>query len=211
MENRSTENYDIKRALKHLYAPKADAFVEVDVPEQAYLMVDGYGDPNTSTAYAEAIELLYGLSYGCRFTAKDLLGRVHTVGPLEALWWAEDPADFVARRKEAWSWTAMIAQPEWITQQIVDEALLRKPIAASDRIRLATLTEGRSVQILHVGSYDDEGPTLARLHDEYMPSNGLTFSGHHHEIYLSDARRVEPAKLRTVLRQPVRSLADSGA
>ena len=205
------DNYDIKIAKKALYAPKATDFVEVDVPAQGYLMVDGHGDPNTATAYAEAIEVLYATSYGCRFAAKDLLSRVHTVGPLEALWWAEDPADFVSRAKDNWNWTAMIAQPDWITQEIVDIALAKKQLAASDRIRLETLTEGRSVQILHVGSYDDESPTLARLHDEYMPQHGLTFTGHHHEIYLSDARRVEPAKLRTVLRQPVRALQDSAA
>jgi len=198
------ENYDVKVALKHLYAPKAGDFVEVDVPAMQYLMIDGHGDPNTSTAYAAAIEALYSTSYGCRFAAKSLLGRVHTVGPLEALWWAEDPADFVARRKAAWSWTAMIAQPEWITQEMVDAVLAKKPVASS--IRLETLFEGRSLQVLHVGSYDDEAPTLARLHDEYMPANGVTFNGHHHEIYLSDARRVEPARLRTVLRQPVRQL-----
>lgn len=200
------DNYDIKVALKHLYAPKATDFVEVDVPPQPYLMVDGHGDPNTSSSYAEAIEALYATSYGCRFIAKDTLGRVHTVGPLEALWWAENPADFVARNKANWSWTAMIAQPEWITQQMVDAAIAKKPAAASGRVRLDQLVEGRSVQILHVGSYDDEAPTLARLHDDYMPSNGLTFNGHHHEIYLSDARRVQPAKLRTVLRQPVRPI-----
>lgn len=205
------DNYDIKIAKKALYAPKAADFVEVDVPAQNYLMVDGHGDPNTATAYAEAIEVLYATSYGCRFAAKDLLGRVHTVGPLEALWWAENPADFVSRVKDNWSWTAMIAQPDWITQEIVDIALAKKQLPASGRIRLETLTEGRSVQILHVGSYDDESPTLARLHDGYMPQHGLVFNGHHHEIYLSDARRVEPAKLRTVLRQPVRALQDSGA
>ena len=98
----------------------------------------------------------------------------------------------------------MIAQPEWITQELVDATLAKKPVSSS--VRLETLTEGRSVQILHVGSYDDEGPTLERLHDEYMPAHGLTFNGHHHEVYLSDPRRVEPARLRTVLRQPVRAL-----
>lgn len=200
------ENYDVKIALKHLYAPKATDFVEVDVPTMSYLMVDGHGDPNTATAYAEAIEALYSVSYACRFAAKAELGRVHTVGPLEALWWADDPADFVSRTKANWNWTAMIAQPEWITPELVERGIAKKPVAASSLIRLASLTEGRSVQILHVGSYDDEGPTLARLHDEYLPQHGLTFNGHHHEIYLSDARRVEPAKLRTVLRQPVRAV-----
>ena len=102
----------------------------------------------------------------------------------------------------------LIAQPEWIDEALVTEAVAavraKGENAALDRLRVDLLHEGRSVQILHVGSYDDEAPTLARLHDEWMPQHGLTFNGDHHEIYLSDARRTAPAKLRTILRQPVR-------
>ena len=95
----------------------------------------------------------------------------------------------------------MISQPAWITPDIVEAAMRKKPV---DGVRLAPYVEGTSVQILHVGSYDDEAPVLAALHREYLPEHGFTFNGSHHEVYLSDPRRTEPSKLRTILRQPVR-------
>ncbi|MFI2753733.1 GyrI-like domain-containing protein [Cellulomonas sp. P22] len=203
------QTYDVKKALPELYAPKPGDFQVVDVPEMAFLMVDGHGDPNTSDAYRDAIEALYTASYAVRAVGKTQLERVHTVGPLEGLWSAADPAAFAARDKSAWDWTMMIVQPDWITPEIVQEALVsarKKRLPALDLVRFERYAEGRSVQILHVGSYDDESPTLERLHQEYLPAHGLTFAGRHHEIYLSDARKTEPAKLRTVLRQPVTSL-----
>jgi hypothetical protein len=193
-------NYDIKTAYTSLYSPSAKDFVVVDVPEFAYLMVDGHGDPNTAPSYVEAVQSLYSTSYSCRAIAKKTLDRVHTVGPLEGLWWSDDLTAFTARRKGDWSWTMMIAQPEWITPEIVAEAKLAK---GTPGVRFEKLTEGRCVQIMHVGSYDDETPVLARLHDEYLPAAGLTERGHHHEIYISDPRKTAPEKLRTVLRQPV--------
>ena len=195
-------SYDIKRALPDLYAPTCGGFHVVDVPEIAFLMVDGHGDPNTSPAYTEAVTALYTLSYTVRAIAKADLGRVHTVGPLEGLWSAGDPAVFVTREKNAWDWTMMVFQPAWITPDIVEAAKRKKE--AVNGVRFASYAEGRSVQVLHVGSYDDEAPVLAALHREYLPEHGLTFNGRHHEIYLSDPRRTAPEKLRTILRQPVR-------
>ena len=195
-------SYDIKRALPELYAPTRGGFHVVDVPEIAFLMVDGHGDPNTSPAYTEAVTALYTLSYTVRAIAKTDLGRVHTVGPLEGLWSADDPAVFVTREKSAWDWTMMISQPAWITPDVVEAAKRKKK--AVDGVRFASYAEGRSVQVLHVGSYDDEAAVLAALHREYLPEHGLTFNGRHHEIYLSDPRRTAPEKLRTILRQPVR-------
>ena len=198
--------YDIKKARRDLYAPGATDFEIVDVPPLDFLMVDGCGDPNTSTAYREAIEALYSASYAIRAVTKSRLGRVHTVGPLEGLWSAKDLAVFRTRDKDAWEWTMMIAQPEWITADLVDEALSaakKKRRPGLDRIRFERYAEGRSVQILHVGPYDDEGPTLERLHGDFLPANGLAPTGRHHEIYLSDARRTEPARLKTILRQPI--------
>jgi hypothetical protein len=193
--------YDIKKALPALYAPKPGGFHVVDVPELAFLMVDGHGDPNVSPAYADAVAALYTLSYTVRAIAKAELGRVHTVGPLEGLWSADDPAVFAAREKSAWDWTMMISQPAWITPDIVEAAVREKAV---DGVRFASYAEGRSVQVLHVGSYDDEAPVLAALHREYLPEHGFTFNGRHHEVYLSDPRRTAPEKLRTILRQPVR-------
>lgn len=214
MTERTTEKYDVKRAHRALYAPPTKEFVDVDVPPMQYLAVDGHGDPNTSAAYVRAVEALFGVAYTVKFASKRELGRDFAVAPLEGLWQADDPAVFVARDKSAWSWTMLVNQPEWIGESAVASAVdavrakaakaKAEPSPALDLLRLARLDEGRSVQILHVGSYDDEAPTLARLHDEWMPQHGLAFNGPHHEIYLSDARRTAPEKLRTVLRQPVR-------
>ncbi|GIG85489.1 GyrI-like domain-containing protein [Plantactinospora endophytica] len=198
---------DIKRDRKDLYAPRAGRFELVEVPELPYLMVDGEGDPNTSTAYQDAVTALYSVSYAVKFASKRQLGRDYVVAPLEGLWSADDPSVFVTRDKHEWRWTMMVTQPEWITPAMVEEAIeltaAKKQLPALDRLRFERYAEGLSVQVLHVGSYDDEGPVLARLHDEFMPANGLAFNGPHHEIYLSDPRKTEPAKLRTLLRQPV--------
>jgi hypothetical protein len=201
---------DFKKELKHLYQPSAKEFVVVDVPPMKFLMVDGHGDPNTAQAYQDAVEALYAVSYKLKFVSKKELGKDYVVPPLEGLWWAEDMEAFTAARdKSAWDWTMMIMQPEWITQEMVEEAVKqveKKGLPAPSKLRLETYHEGLSVQILHIGSYDDEGPTIARLHNEFMPENGYEEAGKHHEIYLSDPRKVAPDKLKTVLRQPVRKI-----
>lgn len=207
---KSDEKYDVKRARRELYAPSAKAFAFVDVPPMRYLAVDGHGDPNRAHEYAAAVEALFATAYAVKFLSKRELGRDLVVAPLEGLWRADDPRSFITRDKSAWSWTMLIAQPEWIGEEHVATGVARvaakADASALERLRLLELHEGRSVQILHLGSYDDEAPTLARLHDEFLPEHGLTFNGDHHEIYLSDARRTAPEKLRTVLRQPVREI-----
>lgn len=197
---------DIKTERRGRYAPKRD-FEIVDVPELAFLMIDGHGDPNTAPAYRDAIQALYTASYAIRAAAKAELGRVHPVGPLEGLWSAADWAAFRTGDKDSWDWTMMIGQPDWIPSDLVGRALAglagKKPLPALGLLRFERFTEGRSVQILHLGPYDGEGPTLARLHGEFLPAHGLLPRGRHHEIYLSDPRRTEPNRLRTILRQPV--------
>lgn len=191
---------DLKRELD-AYRARAGEFRVVDVPPQQYLMVDGHGDPNSAPEYAAAVEALYPAAYRLKFASRKRLGRDYVVMPLEALWWAEDIAAFTtARDKSRWDWTVMILVPEWIDRELFEEVAAELP--PSD-VRLETLEEGRCVQTLHIGSYDDEAPLLARLHDEFLPGAGLRPTGRHHEIYLSDPRRVEPARLRTILRQPV--------
>ncbi|BCJ75354.1 hypothetical protein CS0771_48980 [Catellatospora sp. IY07-71] len=203
------DKYDIKKAFRELYAPPTRDFAVVDVPELRYLAVDGHGDPNTSAAYGNAVEALYGVAYALKFASK-AGGKDFVVGPLEGLWRADDPSVFLTRDKAAWSWTMLISQPDWITEDMVRAAVAavaaKKQNPALAEVRLRSLAEGRCVQILHVGSYDDEAPTLARLHERYLPEHGLTFNGDHHEIYLSDPRRTEPAKLKTILRQPVKAV-----
>ena len=198
---------DFKKTLKHLYNPPKK-FVTVDVPEMQFIMVDGHGDPNTAQEYKDAVEVLYAVAYKMKFISKKTLEKDYTVPPLEGLWWAEDMATFVTREKSAWVWTMMIMIPDWITAAIFDEAVAqvrrKKNPAALDKVRLEKYLEGLAVQIMHVGSYDDEGPVLAKMHSEFIPENGFMENGKHHEIYLSDPRRVASEKLKTVLRQPVR-------
>lgn len=199
--------YDVKKQRKDLYGAKQGDFAVVDVPSIPFLMVDGHGDPNTADSYREAVEAVYALSSAVRAAAKASVGRVHTVGPLEGLWSADDLDVFRTRDKGAWDWTLMIVQPDWITAELVDRARAAarsRPRPSLDLVRFDSYAEGRSVQILHAGSYDDEGPTLERLHGEVLPALGLEPAGRHHDIYLSDARKVEAARLRTILRQPVR-------
>lgn len=203
-----TVKVDLKKTLD-AYRARPHEFRFVDVPPLQYLMVDGHGDPNTSAEYADALGALYPVAYGLKFASKRDLGRDYVVMPLEALWWAPDMAVFTsARDKTQWSWTAMILVPDWISGDLVDNALAnvgagRQRPASLEKLRLETLYEGRCVQTLHVGAYDDEAPVLAEMHDEVIAGAGLWMTGRHHEIYLSDARKVEPAKLRTILRQPV--------
>ena len=199
---------DIKKEHKDLYQPTAADFTEVDVPAMTYLAIDGHGDPNTSPAYATAIQALYAGAYAIRSAFKKRTGDDFVVGPLEGLWTSADNSAFVTRDKGEWDWTMMIRLPDAVSSQdIVDglgRAARKKPELPIDALKELPLSEGRSLQILHVGTYDDEAPTLARLHDEVMPRLGLTWNGPHHEIYLSDPRRVAPEKMKTVLRQPVR-------
>jgi hypothetical protein len=204
------DKIDFKKTLKQFYQPTTK-FALVDVPRMQFVMVDGKGDPNVDPSYTRALEWLYSVSYALKFASRKALSRDYVVPPLEGLWWADDMSTFRTRDKGAWSWTMIIMQPDWITQDMFDLALakaggkLGEPPAG---IRLAPYDEGLSVQIMHVGSYDDEGPVLARLHDEFLPQNGLRETGHHHEIYISDPRKTAPDKLKTVLRQPVRKLGD---
>jgi hypothetical protein len=198
---------DLKRSFKELFdAPKGE-FALIEVPRLQFLMVDGRGDPNQSADYAAALGWLYSTAYAIKFASKSALGKDFVVGPLEGLWWAADPESFVARLKSDWNWTMMIMMPEFVTRELFAaaaakaEAKLGPPPSS---LRLESLEEGLCLQTLHIGSYDDEGPVLARLHDVIMPEAGYGFAGPHHEIYLSDPRRTEASKLRTILRQPVK-------
>lgn len=178
-----------------------------------YLMVDGAGDPNTSVAYAEAVSALFPVAYTLKFASRKELGIDTVVMPLEGLWYAPDMASFTTRRdKSAWLWTMMIMVGSHVTSAMFEHAMQsvsqkaakkHERMPALESMRLETLDEGRCVQTLHLGPYDDEGPVLEELHHRFIPDNRLQMRGLHHEIYLSDPRRAAPAKLRTILRQPV--------
>ena len=199
---------DYKKELKHLYNPSKKEFGIVDVPPMNFLMVDGHGDPNTAQAYQDAVEALYGVAYKLKFMSKKEKGMDYVVPPLEGLWWTSDMETFTSQRdKSAWDWTMMIMQPEWITWEMVEEAIKQVKTAMGlpglSKLRLETYHEGLAVQIMHIGSYDAEGPIIARMH-AFAADKGYNLAGKHHEIYLSNPRRVTAEKLKTVLRQPIR-------
>ncbi len=198
---------DLKKDLKLFYNPSTKAVALVDVPPMNFLMLDGSGDPNTSPDYAAAIEALFTLSYALKFRVKKgQAGVDYAVMPLEGLWWVDDPSRFSLRDKGAWYWTAMIMQPPYVTAALVEEMLIetqkKKGLAALAKIRFATYPEGLSAQIMHIGPYAAEEPTITRLH-RFIAENGYAPRGKHHEIYLKDTRKTAPEKLQTVVRQAV--------
>jgi hypothetical protein len=183
----------------------------VVVPALSFLCLDGHGDPNTAPAYAEAVQALYGVSYAAKFAVQKAGGERFKVSPLEGLWWADDMGTFLTGDKSAWDWTMMIRQPDSVTADLVDElaaeVAVKKDLPAARALRLETLEEGPAAQVLHVGPYAAEGPTIARLHD-FIREQGFAVdgaAGRHHEIYLGDPRRAAPERLRTIIRQPYRA------
>ncbi|SFD22167.1 hypothetical protein SAMN05216284_11337 [Micromonospora sediminimaris] len=208
-----TDKIDFKKTVDAYQAPRG-RFRIVDVPDMRYLMIDGHGDPNTSPAFTTAVEALYPVAYKLKFASKRHLGRDYVVPPLEGLWWAEDMAAFTTSRdKSRWNWTLLLMVPDWVDRAMFDAAFAQagaknQPVRLDD-VRLETLSEGRCVQTLHVGAFDNEAAVLAQLHEEFIPAQGLRMAGKHHEIYLSDFRRVAPEKQRTILRQPVTAGAAS--
>ncbi len=197
---------DFKKASKHLYAPSSKEFSVVEVPPLQYVMVDGMGAPG-GDVYAQAVEWLFSVSYPIKFLSKIELGRDYVVPPLEGIWWADDMDVFTTDDRDRWLWTMMIMQPDWISDSMCRagiEKASKKLGSPPETMRLESLSEGTSVQILHLGPFADEAPVIDRLHKEFLPRNGFIEAGHHHEIYLSDPRRTAPEKLRTILRQPVR-------
>jgi hypothetical protein len=202
------ENLDFKKTLKDLYLPKTGEPVSVVVPKMSFLMVDGHGDPNTSQEYIDAIEALYPMAYTLKFMAKSELQKNFPVMPLEGLWWTENMNDFSVNDKSNWLWTAMIMQPDFITNAMFDRAVKlvaeKKNPKLLGKVRLETYEEGRSAQVMYVGPYSEEGPTIMKVH-EFIKQNGGKLdetNKHHHEIYLGDPRRTAPSKLKTVIRQP---------
>ncbi|MCH8621202.1 GyrI-like domain-containing protein [Undibacterium sp. TS12] len=199
------EKLDLKKQLKSVYHASATAVTEVDVPALYFLMIDGHGDPNSSSHYAAAVEALFTVAYTLKFMVKKSSTAIdYAVMPLEGLWWADDMAAFVADRKNEWRWTMMIMQPDFITAGMVADAIAtagrKKPLSALDQLRFESFQEGPCAQILHKGPFSEEGPTIDRLH-QYIDAHGQ-LTGKHHEIYLSDIRKAAPVNWKTIIRQP---------
>jgi hypothetical protein len=203
---------DFKKSLKGLYNPKKSSFHLVDVPPMNFLMIDGKGDPNNSIDYQDAIGALYTLSYSLKFALKSH-GYDHVIPPIEGLWWIENMQEFSFANKDLWVWTMMIMQPEWITQEWVElvrkTAKMKKDNPFIDKVRFERFHEGLSVQFLYTGAYDNEAPRIAEMH-KFILTNGYMVKGKHHEIYLGDPRKTSPERLKTVIRQPVMNLLETG-
>ena len=197
---------DLKKELKQLYRASKEA-TEVVVPPLKYLMIDGQGDPNTSAEYAQAVEALFSVSYTAKFAVKKSPEAIdYAVMPLEGLWWADDLSVFVADDKANWKWTMMILQPTFVKDEVIHASISevgrKKKLPAITKLRLEEFTEGRCAQILHVGPFADEGPTIERLHEFIDTRSGK--AGKHHEIYLSDIRRGDPKNWKTIIRQAMK-------
>ena len=200
---------DFKKTLKNFYRPNSREVVAVDVPEMQFLMIDGIGSPGDSKEYQDALAALYPIAFKTKFLSK-AKSKDYVVPPLEGLWWAENMADFTQGNRENWKWTMMIMQPDWITQDMINEAIKITKEKKSElsellsNLRLERYLEGQAAQIMHIGPYSEEGPTVQKVHD-FIQKEGGNFDGHshkHHEIYLSDPRKANPATMKTVIRQP---------
>ena len=205
------DKIDLRTQYKALYNPSAKKVVLVDVPPLQFAMIDGQIPPGQrvgeSPDFQEALGALYGISYTLKFMFKKRAADPidYPVMALEGLWGTESGM-FDPTVEETWLFTAMMMQPDVVTREAFEEAraqLLKKhPGPGPMGLRLETFHEGRAIQIMHVGPYATEPETIARM-DAFAVANGLTLHGRHHEIYLGDPRRADPAKLKTVLRHPV--------
>jgi hypothetical protein len=206
------EKIDFKKELKHLYGPSKKEVVSVKVPPMDFLMIDGIGDPNISKEYQDAIEALFSVSYDIKFSIKKGPSKLdidYGVMPLEGLWWVDDMSKFSVDDKSDWKWTALMMQPANEEFRIskdrfgasIENVKRKKDLPALPKIRFERFEEGKAAQIMHIGPFSEEGPTVKRIHD-YIEEKGYKLRGKHHEIYLSDFRRTSPEKLKTVIRQP---------
>lgn len=196
---------DYKKELSQLYKVSSKKVEFIKVPEMNFLMIDGKGSPD-SMDYKEAIEALFGVSYTLKFMIKKGDLQIdYGVMPLEGLWWVDDMNKFSVDKKEEWLWTAMILQPNIVSEEMVDLALeqvkIKKNPKALSKIKFQSYQEGKSAQILHIGPFSEEGPTVQKVHDFISENKGI-LKGKHHEIYLSDIRRAAPEKWKTIIRQP---------
>ncbi len=202
------QKVDYKKQLKNLYNPSLKKVEMVVVPKMNFLMIDGEGDPNTSQQFKNAVEALFGLSYTIKFMVKKgALAIDYGVMPLEGLWWMDDMSRFTIADKSSWKWTLMIMQPEFIALNLVDKAIealrQKKNLVSLSKVRFESYEEGKAAQIMHVGPFSAEGPTVEKVH-QFIKENGSEPQRKHHEIYMSDIRKGDPAKWKTVIRQPMK-------
>jgi len=196
---------DFKKELKHLYQTAAQTPALVEAPRLPFLMLNGGGDPDANPDFQGKVEALFAASYALKFLLKNQ-GWDYVVAPLEGLWGMRMGCEFDLDRRDEWRWTLMILQPAQVTKDLLAQALAalrkKKDLPFLDELRLEIYDEGPAAQIMHLGPYGGEGPTIARLH-RFISDQGYHLGGKHHEIYLSDPRRTAPEKLKTIIRQPI--------
>ena len=208
--------FDFKKAYKNLYNPKTTPSI-INVPDMLFIMVDGKGNPNTSKEYSAAIEILYGLSYTIRMNKEEDGYFEYVVAPLEGFWQLDDGGKFKGEGaigdKDKFIWTAAIRQPNFVTTEVFKKAKFslasKKPQLDLSIARLKNFTEGLCVQAMHIGLYDDEPATIAKMESftkESAYGNDINESRRHHEIYLSDPRKSAPEKMKTIIRHPVKKV-----
>lgn len=193
---------DFRKEHKALYTgARRPALIEV--PPLQYLMIDGSGAP-AAPGYADAVSKLYGVAYTIRFALKKAGIVEYPVMPLQGQWWSADPDAFTADDRSGWQWTMMIMQPPQVTAEVVTDAMeaLQRKRKPADGVRLSVLEEGPAIQVLHVGAYADEWPTIKGLL-EFGREHGHQITGKHHEIYLTPPNPDAPTKMRTLIRYPI--------
>jgi hypothetical protein len=201
---------DLVKQYRALYTPSSKHPAILEVPERSFVAVDGRGSPE-SEAYQAAIQTLYGTAYTLKFACRNAdAERDFKVAPLEGLWWGDTERPSLAElqaEREAWNWRMMIALPDDVTAAEVAaaaEAAARKRRPETPvEVRFERFEEGLAAQLMHIGPYSDEAPTIERLH-AWVAEQGYELHGRHHEIYLGDPRRTAPGRLKTVIRHPVR-------
>lgn len=191
--------------LAQLYRARRNPAL-VEVPELGFLMIDGHGDPNSSATYRAALQALFSVSYALKFAITRAGGPSYRVAPPEGLWSVTDMTGFSTADKSDWDWTMMIRQPADVTPELFERTAAgvaeRKQLPQARDLRLERFEEGPAAQVLHLGPYADEGPTIAALH-AFIAEQGYARRGRHHEIYLGDPRRSTPERLKTIIRQPI--------
>jgi len=199
---------DYKKELKCFYNTSHKEPEIINIPKMNFLMCDGEGNPGTSEEFKDAVEALFGVSYAAKFMIKrGNLAIDYGVMPLEGLWWVDDMSKFSIEKKDDWKWTIMIMQPEIVTKDHISEAIEKtkekKDLPAIGKLRFEPFSEGKCAQIMHIGPFSEEGPTIKILH-EFIIENKSELRDKHHEIYLSDIRKADPKKWKTIIRQPMK-------
>jgi len=200
------EKIELKKELKAFYNPTVKEVTLIDIPKMNYIMIDGHG-ASESEQFQQAMQAMYPIAYTIKFDKKKAGGPDFTVMALEGLWWAEDMKVFMPETSDRnkWQWTVMMMQPDFVTRKDFENAVAaakkKKDNPAIGKARFESFIEGKSAQIMHIGPYSAEGVNIQKLHKKIAEIGGK-LSGKHHEIYLSDPRRGDPLKMKTVLRQP---------